>query len=102
VLANYKKTPTDIRSLMRSMKLPSKMVKHWIQYSEKTERIMRLKEEVIKLAIHQTVTFADFKRMARKIYRTRLFRASDNWCLNYIRRYRLENIVEVPESLRDN
>lgn len=50
----------------------------------------------------QEITFADFKRMARRIYKTRLFRASDLWCMNYIKKYRLEDIIEVPEHLIRN
>lgn len=82
---------------MRSLSLPAKLIKQWIQYSEKFDRIIMLREEVLKLSLHQTVTFADLKRMARKIYKTRLFHATDNWCVNYIRKYRLEDVIEIPE-----
>jgi hypothetical protein len=96
---NYRKNPQEIRDLMRSLGLPRKLVKQWILYSQKRERIVKLREEVVKQSLKTSITLADFKRMARKIYRTRLFRATDNWCLNYIRKYQLEDVIEVPEGL---
>lgn len=76
------------------------MVKEWIRYSEKNERLLKLREGVIELAMHQTVTLDDFKKMARKIHRTKLFRATDDWCLNYIRKNRLENLVNTSDTIR--
>lgn len=78
---------------MKSLGLTNNKVRQWISYNEKSERIVRLREEVVKLALQQPVTLADFKRLARRIYKTRMFRATDGWCFNYIRKYQLENIV---------
>jgi hypothetical protein len=81
------------------MDLPAKLVKQWILYSQKRERIVKLREEVIKQSLKGTTSFIDFKHMARKIYKTRLFRATDNWALNYIRKYKLEDFVTLPQNM---
>jgi hypothetical protein len=100
VVTNYRRTPHEIRELMKSFNLPAKLIKQWIKYSQKTEKIMELREEVMKQSIRSTITLNDFKRMARKIYKTRLFHATDNWCLNYIARYHLEDVIEIPKRLK--
>ncbi len=85
---------------MKSFNLPTKLIKQWISYSQKTEKIMELREEVKKQSVRSTITLADFKRMARKIYKTRLFHATDNWCLNFIAKYQLEDVIEIPNKLK--
>jgi hypothetical protein len=48
---------------------------------------------------HQDVTYEQFKRLAKTIYKTRLFRASDKWCINYIRKYGLGDVIQhIPEQ----
>jgi hypothetical protein len=85
--------------MIKQLHLDPKEVKKWIQYNEKSERRLKLREEIIHLAVYQEVTYEEFKKIARRLYRTRLFRATDTWCVNYIRRFRLKHIIEIPERL---
>lgn len=98
MVKNYKKTPGEIKGLMKTLDLPSSKVKQWISYNEKSERVLLLREQVIKLSLEQPVTLLDLKRLARRIYKTRMFRASDKWCHSYIRKYRLQNVIQLNEK----
>lgn len=99
MLANYKKTPREINLLIRSLNIPLKDVRSWINYSKKGERRLLLRKEVMRLAIHQDVSYEQFKILAKSVYKTRNFSANDNWCVNYIRRYRIEHMIDIPRHL---
>jgi hypothetical protein len=38
----------------------------------------------------------EFKRLARRIYTHKLFRPTDNWCLNFIRKHKIQDSVNFP------
>lgn len=58
-------------------------------------------EEILKISQHQDVTYEQFKRLAKTIYKTRLFRASDKWCINYIRKYGLTDVIQHIPQLQE-
>lgn len=99
MLENYKKTPREINLLIRSLNIPLRDVRSWINYSKKGERRLLLRKEVMRLAVHQDVSYEQFKMLAKSVYKTRNFGASDSWCVNYIRRYRLEHLIDIPRHL---
>lgn len=61
---------------------------------------MKLRDELLNMSVYEKITFEKVKKIARRFYKTRLFRASDIWCMNYIKKYGLEHLVELPSRLQ--
>ena len=61
----------------------------WLQNDEKVNKQSSLKEAVLAKSTIQPLTLMDFKRLARKYYKSKLFRPSDSWSFNFINRHNL-------------
>ena len=40
----------------------------------------------------------EFKSIARRIYKSKLFRATDAWCCNFIVKYNLTHVVVIEDD----
>ena len=98
-MLHYRKNPKEITRLIKALHLDAEEVKKWIEDNENIERRHTLRRQVIQRSMIKNITLDEFKKIAKRVYQNEEFKASDMWCLNYLRKLKIENLVNVPDRL---